>query len=57
VTAEILASGYDSGPAGGQFLVRMGGGDGRVDPDTGHALQGLVRDPRSGQLPRGLTCH
>ena len=38
----------------GQFLLRMGGGDGRVDPDARHALQGLVRDPHPGQraVPR-----
>jgi hypothetical protein len=28
----------------------VGGGDGRVDPDARHALQGLVRDPHPGQL-------
>ena len=32
----------------------MGGGDGRVDPDARHPLQGLVRDPHPGQraVPR-----
>jgi hypothetical protein len=38
----------------GQFLVRVGKSDGRVDPDAGHALQGLVRHPHPGQraVPR-----
>ena len=42
-----------------QFLLRMGGGDGRVDPDAGHALQGLVRDPHPGQraVPRATCVH
>jgi hypothetical protein len=35
----------------GQFLVRMGESDGRVDPDAGHALQGLVRHPHPRSWP------
>jgi hypothetical protein len=38
----------------GELIVRMGTGDGRVDPDARHALQGLVRHPHPGQraVPR-----
>ena len=38
----------------GQFFLRVGGGDSRVEPDARHALQDLVRDPHPGQraVPR-----
>ena len=33
-----------------QVLPRRGRGDSRIDPDAGHAPQGLVRDPYPRQL-------